>query len=717
MPTSSTDIQKLYLAYFGRCADPDGLTYWLNQAALGLLDMVGTAQSFAQSPEYLNTYQALNTSALIDRLYQNLFDRSPDSAGAWYWQQQLDNGNLSVADLALALVNGALDNDALLMQNRLTLANQLTQQLQNNAIDQNDSNTWSVIRHLLEQTTSNNQQLTQTLNSLTAPNALSDLINTPVSLTEATISPAGTLIRLEASLPLQGQISVQDISLIIDRTLVTPVQIELYDDQLLIWLDSSTSIGQNSQIALSYDGTGLTGSNGLPVAKQSLSPTNLSQYNGNNTPATLTHQPSQQAMNALNFAYDWDVGINLSLPSRITFSFDASRPADQNWAYQWQPMNNSQRAAALDAMAYYESIANITFTQVSSNGTISFAQSNARDDWAGMTYYNWSTGGQINDADIHLASDYYATSNPQERGIDGYGYMTMLHELGHALGLKHPFEGSARLSSTEDDRDHSIMSYTDYDYGANVKMTGSSATQTLETTTASIYDIARLQQVYGANTDTNSGNTTYTFRDQPTKTVSLYDSNSQGYLNHTQPVFRQTLWDGGGQDTLDLSWLTLPNDIDLNDGSFSSIGLSNSIGQDWYAGRQNLAIAYGAIIENAIGGSGDDILTGNLADNRLQGNAGNDTLTGGAGKDSFVFVRPSDGHDTITDFQPGLDKLVFDSLLFGLTTGNLNSLWQNSQQGFTLTNGLLSYHKQGSSYLLATLIGIDTLDIDSISLI
>lgn len=83
-----------------------------------------------------------------------------------------------------------------------------------------------------------------------------------------------------------------------------------------------------------------------------------------------------------------------------------------------------------------------------------------------------------------------------------------------------------------------------------------------------------------------------------------------------------------------------------------------------------MSIAAGVTIENAIGGSGNDVIVGNAANNLLKGGAGNDILFGGAGadelwggvgKDTFVFAAVSDSKpgasDWIRDFQKGTDKI------------------------------------------------------------
>lgn len=118
--------------------------------------------------------------------------------------------------------------------------------------------------------------------------------------------------------------------------------------------------------------------------------------------------------------------------------------------------------------------------------------------------------------------------------------------------------------------------------------------------------------------------------------------------------------DAGGNDTLDFSGYSQDQRININEGSFSDVG----------GLKANIAIAYGAQIENIIGGSGADILVGNALNNTLKGGAGNDIiygadgadqLWGNAGADTFVFSAADDSQaaapDWIRDFQTAVDKI------------------------------------------------------------
>ena len=153
--------------------------------------------------------------------------------------------------------------------------------------------------------------------------------------------------------------------------------------------------------------------------------------------------------------------------------------------------------------------------------------------------------------------------------------------------------------------------------------------------TPMLYDIYAAQQIYGANMTTRTGDTVYGFG---SNAGSVYDF-------ALYPQAAVCIWDAGGNDTINCSNFTQTELINLNAGTFSNIGGLTS----------NLSIAFGATIENAIGGSGADTIIGNAADNVLDGQGGNDTMSGGAGNDVYyvgsagdvVIENPSEGIDTV----------------------------------------------------------------------
>ncbi len=241
---------------------------------------------------------------------------------------------------------------------------------------------------------------------------------------------------------------------------------------------------------------------------------------------------------------------------------------------------------------------------------------------------------QITKSDIWLNNTINSNLD-QNPGL--YGFTTMLHEIGHALGLKHPGNYNGEngtsdgpfLPENEDTSQYSIMSYNN----GRVKYEGSSE----HARTPLLYDIAAIQYLYGKNQTTRKGDDLYTWKE---------DEN-----------FVEAIWDAGGNDTIDASNQTRRSVINLGAGSFSSIGYNKD--RDI---TDNLAIAFDVTIENANGGSGDDEITGNEVGNSLRGNGGNDSLIGGTGSDTFVFQSATEGIDKIQDFnrQEG-DKILFDA--------------------------------------------------------
>jgi len=241
---------------------------------------------------------------------------------------------------------------------------------------------------------------------------------------------------------------------------------------------------------------------------------------------------------------------------------------------------------------------------------------------------------------------------------------TLAHEVGHALGLKHPFDAAGNgtlLTGSEDSFQYSIMSYTGFASAGNVYTgNGSSYSWTgLTPSSPMLYDVLAAQYLYGPNWDTRTGNDSYTFsNDQP---------------------FMSTLWDAGGTDTLDASNQASGVVLNLNAGAFSSVGVRYLDYNTPSAAEDNLAIAFGAEIENAVGTAFADILIGNALDNVFTHNGGSDQIDGGAGTDTAVFTGNYAGYSVSGSVDSaqvvsedatvqllGVEQLQFSDQLFSL---------------------------------------------------
>jgi serralysin len=256
----------------------------------------------------------------------------------------------------------------------------------------------------------------------------------------------------------------------------------------------------------------------------------------------------------------------------------------------------------------------------------------ARSDAANPTAYAYYPGNHYTAGDVWFGTqqDYGGAT------VGSYSYMTTIHELGHALGLKHGHVGggvaNAALSTTDDSLEMSVMTYRSY---AGQTPNGYTNETYGYAQTFMIWDIAALQHLYGANFDMRSGSTTY--RWDPTTGQAYVDGIGQG-LPGANRIF-QTIWDG---DTYDFSNCATNLSVDLAPGGWSTIASTQlaKLGTGKYA-RGNVfnALQYEgdprSLIENAKGSLGHDSLMGNAADNTLFGNGGNDTLQGAGGQDSL----------------------------------------------------------------------------------
>ncbi len=343
----------------------------------------------------------------------------------------------------------------------------------------------------------------------------------------------------------------------------------------------------------------------------------------------------------------------------------------------------AQIAAVKAALAQYSEVGNITFTQVNpggttNNATMLFGAYSSDSDGAGA-YANYPGTTAIS-GDVSLNNTSVSTTSIP---TGSYSAFAILHETGHAVGLAHPgdynaapgqsltYDANAQFS--QDDQQYSVMSYFDE---SNTTSSYNSYPDTLM-----LYDILAVQQLYGANMTTRSGDTVYGFN---TNAGAIYN-----FSGNTTPAF--SIWDGGGNDTIDASGYSQNQVINLHDGTFSDIG----------GLKGNVSIAFNATIENAIGGSGADSIAGNVVSN---------TLTGGAGADNFYFKDPLSAAlnvDTITDFSVADDTIWLDPVIFAaLSPGGplsadafrigASALDASDRILYDSSNGSLSYDSDGT---------------------
>ena len=280
------------------------------------------------------------------------------------------------------------------------------------------------------------------------------------------------------------------------------------------------------------------------------------------------------------------------------YSFPSTQPSydtDLDNAKGWTAFTDTQIARTKQALELITNIFDFKFVESnnpSALNTFTFAN-NIQSDSA---------------AYAKLPSKYFFGSDifiDKSDGIDKfsdgtYGALTLIHEIGHALGLKHPFAGKDNvtpyLPTAENKTLWTLMSYESSpdQYSFNF----------------SPLDIAALQYIYGPSTKARTGNDNYAI-----------SQNSYNFI-----------WDGVGIDTLDASALTQGATLYMTPGYWSFVGSARA---STITSAGQATVNFGTVLENLIGSAFADNLHGNDVNNVINGGAGNDQITGGGGNDNI----------------------------------------------------------------------------------
>lgn len=342
-----------------------------------------------------------------------------------------------------------------------------------------------------------------------------------------------------------------------------------------------------------------------------------------------------------------------------------------------------------------------------------------------ISFANTNTG--IEYAHAYLPDDGTIWLNSSDSGLytpvfGGYGALTYIHEIGHALGLFHMGdyngEDNDGPSSYQDSTVYSVMSY----YGPNESdgegqvawgnWVAADGTE-YSPQTPMLNDIMAIQHMYGAS-GARADNTVYGFDSNVVGPMaSIYD-----FSLNENPVL--AIYDGGGIDTLNLSGWSTDSTVDLRPGHFSSVnGMEN-----------NLSIARGVLIENSITGAGDDSLRVNSVDNFWNGGEGFDTVIFGSDYENYALsYDPASFHYTVVDntgresksFLVNVEAATFSDLQAGLndltpsvhrfynSDNNTHFFTANNDEASTVLQAGMSY--EGTQFGRSVLTDSETVEV------
>ena len=607
MATIKEKIAGLYIAFFDRAGDQEGLDYWVAEAnRLGEKEALSQlAAGFASHPKFSALYDHLSNQEFVAAIYINVLGKAGDSEGIAYWTEQLNSG-MSRSDMVADFISISLDFNPNDPQYSTLSQEEITTALARQALLQNKVNLSLEFIETLQEKTN--------LLPTTNPYDPASLDNDPaykasVKILEDINESSDTLENAQEALALIAD-KEDAINLINSVPTFSPEAI-------------TEAIEQNSMNNLHNVNSGLGESIG--VAQEIL---------------------------ALDSGIHWESKV-------VTYSFNKTIPesyqADPTLTNNWHELTEQMQTSVIDIMDTLNTLLDIDLQMVSDGGDIRFNLVDTNQESAGFAFYpskEYDIGG-----DIFLSNEFVTDPEllPLTPGKEGYA--TILHELGHALGLKHPFEEPNTLPSSLDDTNHTLMSYKTA-YSINPQFTLDGDTIYLEYTylypeNYGLYDLETLQSIYGRNTATNLEDNSYSLQFSDQKIV--------------------TIWDAGGEDTIDLSNTKGRTTIDLRGGTLNSVDeysfeeivnyyqerINRAEFNDWiemqlgdlynsdqlYTGANNFAIPKGVIIENIITGSGNDTIIDNSVDNSIVTNGGDDNIYIGNG--GFDYIDGGEGVDTL----------------------------------------------------------------------
>jgi len=646
MATTQDKIIGLYIAFFNRAPDKTGFNQWEEEATrVGEQKAIETLSSgFSAHPKFTDLYQGLSNQEFVEAIYINTLGKAGDIQGVKNWTNLLNSG-VSKSDMIADFISISLDFDpnspkyANLSSDELDIATQ-RKELISNKVE---------ISH----------KYIELLGDRTNLNTNTDASN-PSSLDNDS--------SFKASIKLLSSISA-------DRSTVESVESGLSllkdrDDAIFILNSVST------------------------IDRESISSEMIQNFNPN-TLSFVNNGLGELSNNQTEGVASIDSHTHWST-NNITFSFNQTIPdsyyKDDELINNWTPLNLAQENSIRSITSEINNRLNIKLTEVKDNGDIRFNMVDMQEGTGGFTFY--PTNNPDYGGDVFLSNEFNDSNSEYNYELDrgNGGWSTITHEIGHALGLKHPFQEPHKLPSNQDDINHTVMSYTvKEDIIPQFEVSGTHIQlnyHVLYPDLYSLYDVSTLQAIYGVNRNYHTEDNTYTIK----------------YTDYKI----QTLWDAGGNDSIDLSNTKGSTTLDLRGGTLNSVdeyslkdiialhqeGVSSGQFRDWikdritemysedllYTGKNNFGIAEGVIVENVNTGSGDDTVIDNLVDNIISTGKGDDKIYVGAG--GYDHIDGGDGDDIIylNLVQNQIELKQVDNQTYSIMADNFYAELKNIEQ-------------------------------------